>query len=115
MSDKPLLFSIVRRGYDPAEVTECYLILTQSFEKYVRNMEAEKEYFSKEALKWCAMVEEVRECEQKLADELAAERRKNARLLLELTHYRETSDPTLGAKAEESPGGQALPDFKSGW
>lgn len=118
MSDEPFLFRMRWRGYDPAEVTECYLMMAQSFEAYARTMEAEREVRAKEILKWMDRVEEDKECLKKLREELEAERRENARLRLALARSGRKNDTVSGAGVAAGPASPSAPprkDFRSGF
>lgn len=116
MDSEPLLFHMRWRGYDPAEVTECYLTMTQCFEAYARTMEAEKETISIENLKLTDRVEEEKECRKKLQELLEAERRENVRLRSALT-MAAPKDATVsgaaGAEAAGSSDGLPVKEFRS--
>lgn len=118
MDSEPLLFHMRWRGYDPAEVTECYLTMTQCFESYARTMEAEKEAISRENLKLTDRVEEEKECTRKLRELLAAERRENVRLRSALALSRPkdaTASGGAGAEAAGSSGGPPEKECRSGF
>lgn len=104
MSAEPLLFRMRWRGYDPAEVTECYLIMTQSFETYARTVEAEKEALSQEILKWMDRVEEEKECRMKLQKLLESERQENTKLRARLALSAAADGFVSGAAGPGAPG-----------
>lgn len=118
MDSEPLLFHMRWRGYDPAEVTECYLTMTQCFESYARTMEAEKDAISRENLKLTDRVEEEKECRKKLQELLETERRENVRLRAVLAMSAQnggTASGEAGAEAAGSSGGPPEKEYRSGF